>query len=97
MLLPKDELNMQPEDSTKIFRGSNLDRYIDRPDQQFWDGKYSIINSFCLTEFLGYYTLLSRFKTNISYKIKWLLDHKIAIIVFWSIKFTKVMWHINWW
>ena len=42
---------MLPEDSTEIFRRNNLDRYIDRPDQQFCSGKYSILDSFVLQNF----------------------------------------------
>ena len=34
-----------------------IDRYIDRPNLSFGDGKYSILDSFCLAEFLRYYYL----------------------------------------
>ena len=34
-----------------------IDRYIDRPNLSFVDGKYSILDSFCFAEFLKYYYL----------------------------------------
>ena len=34
-----------------------IDRYIDRPNLSFVDGKYSILASFCFAEFLKYYYL----------------------------------------
>ena len=64
ILLTEDELSMLPDNSTEIFRRNNLDRYIDRPDQQFCSGKYSIIDSFCFAEFLAYYSLISKPKDN---------------------------------
>ena len=60
ILLTEDELNMLPEDSTQIFRRNNLDRYIDRPDQRSFGGKYSILDTFCFAEFLAHYTLISK-------------------------------------
>ena len=34
-----------------------VDRYIDRPDMNSFGGKYSLLNSVCYAEFLGFYYL----------------------------------------
>ena len=51
------DISELPEDSTDIFKRNMIDRYIDRPNLSFGDGKYSIVDSFCFAEFLRYYYL----------------------------------------
>ena len=45
-----------PENSRDISRRSNLDRYIDRPDRPFYQGKYRILVSLCFAGFVAYYS-----------------------------------------
>lgn len=51
------ELSELPDDSTNIFKKSNIDRYNDIPNALFSGGKNSVLDNFCHTEFTTYYTL----------------------------------------
>ena len=55
VLLSEKELNELPDDSPNIFKKSNVERYIDRPDKLFLGGKYRILDDFCYAEFSAYY------------------------------------------
>ena len=57
VLLSKKELSELPDDSSNIFKKSNFDRYVERPNATFCNGKYSVLDYFCFVEFLAYYTL----------------------------------------
>ena len=57
VLLSKKELSELPDDSSNIFKKSNFDRYVERPNATFCNGKYSVLDYFCFAEFLAYYTL----------------------------------------
>ena len=57
VLLSKKELSELPDDSSNIFKKSNFDRYVERPNATFCNGKYSVLAYFCFAEFLAYYTL----------------------------------------
>ena len=56
VLLSEKELSKLPDDSSNIFKKSNIDRYIERPNATFCHGKCSDLNDFCYAEFLAYYT-----------------------------------------
>ena len=56
----KEEIDELPEDSLDIFKRNMIDRYIDRPNSSFLNGKYSILDSFCYAEFLAHYYLLPK-------------------------------------
>ena len=43
----KEELDEILNDSTDIFQSNMLDRYTDRPDSRFQNGKYAILEKFC--------------------------------------------------
>ena len=47
-----DEL---PGDSTDIFQRNMLDRYLDRPNENFKNGEYKIIDQLCFAKFLSLY------------------------------------------
>ena len=47
-----------PGDRTDTFKRNNIDRYLARPSVSFCDEKYSILDSFCFTEFTAYYSLI---------------------------------------
>ena len=64
ILLAEDKLNQLPYESTKIFKRTNLDRYIDRPNTSFCQGKFEILDSFCYAEFLAYYTVIYKTKAD---------------------------------
>ena len=57
VLLSKKELSKLPDDSSNIFKKSNFDRYVERPNATFCNGKCSVLDYFCFVEFLAYYTL----------------------------------------
>ena len=40
----KDEIDELPDDSTDIFQRNMLDRYIDRPNKHFKNGRYRQID-----------------------------------------------------
>ena len=39
-----------------------LDRYLDRPDREFQNDKFAVIDSQCIVEFLSFYYLQSKSK-----------------------------------
>jgi len=56
----EEEIANMPEDETDIFKKNMLDRYTDRPNLTYKNGKYRIIDSLCYAEFLSNYTLNSK-------------------------------------
>ena len=42
----KEEIDELPEDSVDIFK-RNIDRYIDRPNHPFSNGKFSVLDNLC--------------------------------------------------
>ena len=53
----EEQLSELPDDSSDIFKHNMLDRYLDRPNTSFKNGKYSVMNNMCYPEFLAYYYL----------------------------------------
>ena len=51
----KDGIDELPRDSTDIFQRNMLDRYLDRPNENFKNGEYKIIDQLCFAEFLSLY------------------------------------------
>ena len=51
----KAEIDELPGDSTDIFQHNMLDRYLDRPNENFKNGEYKIIDQLCFAEFLSLY------------------------------------------
>ena len=49
------EIDELPGDSTDIFQRNMLDRYLDRPTENFKNGEYKIIDQLCFAEFLSLY------------------------------------------
>ena len=41
----KENLDDLPDDSTDVFQRNMLDRYLDRPDREFENGKFEVIDS----------------------------------------------------
>ena len=60
VLLSEKELRELPGDIPNIFNKSNIDCYMERPSPTFCNFKYSILDDFCYTEFLAYYTLKNK-------------------------------------
>ena len=56
ILLSEEEIEKLPDDSKDIFE-RNIDRYINRSNRSFCGGKYSVLDSFCFSEFVAHYTL----------------------------------------
>ena len=48
------------QDSKGNFKHDMMDRYIDRPNADYKNGKYRVLDSMCFTEFLRYYSLAKR-------------------------------------
>ena len=53
------DISELPEDSTNIFKGNMINRYINRSNVTFGSGKCDMLDSFCFAEFLRYYYLAS--------------------------------------
>ena len=51
----KAKIDELPDDSTDIFQRNILDRYLDRPNENFKNGEYKIIDQLCFAEFLSPY------------------------------------------
>ena len=55
--LSEEEIKKLPEDSTEIFKRNMIDRYCARPNLNFANGKYGVLDGLCFAQFLRYYTL----------------------------------------
>lgn len=53
-------MNSQRIVATDVFQKNMLDRYFDRLDMCYQNGKYAIIDSLCFSEFLSYYQLAKK-------------------------------------
>ena len=58
ILRTEEELKNLPDNSTNIFKRNTLDRYMDRPNHSFCQGRYSMLDSFCFAEFVSCYTFI---------------------------------------
>ena len=56
----EEEISNMDADETNIFKKNMLDRYIDRPDREFKNGKYAGMDSLCYAIFLSNYSLDSK-------------------------------------
>ena len=54
-LQSQKEIGDLPDD---IFKRNMLDRYVDRPDESFCNGRYGVLNKFCYVEFLRFYYIV---------------------------------------
>ncbi|XP_066911767.1 uncharacterized protein [Clytia hemisphaerica] len=57
MFKSEEELVELPEDSEDVFKKNILDRYIDRPNRTFSNGKYREIDSLCYAQFCSNFEL----------------------------------------
>ena len=73
----EEELNELPDDSSDIFKHNMLDRYMDRPDNSFKNGKYKILNTMCLAVFMAYYYLDTKNKDQENDNQPVILNHEI--------------------
>ena len=67
ILLSEKERSKLPGDSPNIFKKLNIDRYKERPNATFCNGKFGVLNDFCYAEFLAYYTLESKSKSSFTW------------------------------
>ena len=68
------KLSELPNDSANIFKKSNIDFYVVRPNATSCNGKYSVLDYFCLAEFLAYYTLENKSSKTSEYRPDKLYD-----------------------
>ena len=54
---PEEELLQLPPDSENVYKRNMLDRYMDRPNKTFRDGKYQVLDDMCYAEFQAHYYL----------------------------------------
>lgn len=57
MFKSEEELAELPEDSENVFKKNNFDRFIDRPNQNFKNGRFEVINDLCYAQFCSNYEL----------------------------------------
>jgi len=62
--LSEKELKYLPEDSTAVFKRNMIDRYCDRPNITFANSRHSMLDGFCYSEFLRYYSIKRTNKEN---------------------------------
>ena len=55
MFRSEEEIRELPDDSTDIYKRNMLDRYMDRPNSSFRNGKFLMIDKLCYAEFLSHY------------------------------------------
>ena len=55
ILRSQQKISELPDESEDIFKKNMVDRYMDRPDEKFQNGKFASVNSLCYAEFLRYY------------------------------------------
>ena len=60
MCLNEEEIKELPEDSSNIFKKNMIDRYMDRPNSHFADGKYGAVAFICFADFLTNYYLMRK-------------------------------------
>jgi len=53
-----------PPDSKDVFKRNMLDRYLARPNKSYKKGKFQILDNLCYAEFLCYYFLDCKAKTD---------------------------------
>ena len=58
----EDEIAGMPSDSTDIFKRNMLDRYMDRPNAEFKNGRYGTVDTICYADFLSNYYVKSNAK-----------------------------------
>ena len=73
ILLSEKELSEIPDDSSYIFKKSN----IERSSATLYKGKYSILEDFCYGEFLGCYTIENKSSKTCDYQRDELDDNLI--------------------
>ena len=62
-----EELDELLDNSSDTFQKTMLDRYTDRPDSHFQNGKYAILENLCFAEFLSYHYVESKINENSNY------------------------------
>ena len=77
VLLSENELCEVTDNSPKIFKKSNIDRYLERPSAIFCNGKHSILDDFCYAKFSAYYALENKSSKTGEYQSDELNDNLI--------------------
>ena len=57
MCKSEGEIEQLDPESTDIFKRNMIERYVDRPNRTFNNGRYAIADTLCLATFLAYYYL----------------------------------------
>ena len=55
ILHSQQEISELPDEGEDVFKKNMLERYMDRPDEKFQNGKFASVNFLCYAEFLRYY------------------------------------------
>ena len=58
----KEDLDKLPGGSTDVVQRNMLDSYLDRPDREFQNAKFEVIDSHYFAKFLYFYYLMSKSK-----------------------------------
>ena len=64
VLRSQNEISKYPDDSDNIFKMTMLGKYLDRPDERFYNGRIAIQNKLCYSEFLRFYCITTSAKEN---------------------------------
>ena len=71
VLFSEKQVGKIPNDSSNIFKKSNIDCYIGRPPATFYNGKYIVLNNF-------YYAKANKTSTILKFRLKILPDNEIT-------------------
>ena len=77
VLFSENKLRELTDNSPKIFKKSNIDRYLERPSATFCNGKYSILDDFCYAKFSVYYAFENKSSKTGEYQSDELNDNLI--------------------
>ena len=60
MFRSEEEIKEPPDYSTDIYKRKMLDRYMDRPNSSFRNGKHTMVEKLCYAEFLSHYYITTK-------------------------------------
>ena len=64
VLRSQKQIGDLPDDSNDFFKRDMLERYVDRPDENFCNGSYDVLNKFRYAEFLRFYYIVPSVREN---------------------------------
>ena len=92
----KSGIEELPIDSTDLFERNMLDRYLDRRNESFKNGKYKMIDKLWFADFLSLYYFKSKSVENENYCPPVVFDDKLMELIHSESKYPKIIQLITW-